>query len=492
MLFSSPRFFVFLAVVLAVLALRTSLRRKLDFLLVASCLFYAAWDYRYLALLLGVSAVNHVCGVRIHAAQDPRQRRRWLAASVVASLGTLAWFKYTGFFIENVNALLAPSGVSLPMLSILLPAGISFYTFKTMSYTIDIYRGELAPSRSLLHYSTFVTFFPELIAGPIVRASVFLPQMDREIGPTVDRLRVGASIFLLGLTKKIVLADRLATVADPVFADPSIYSATTVWIGVLSYTFQIYCDFSGYSDMAVGTAKMIGYDLPRNFRMPYLAANVTEFWRRWHITLSTWLRDYLYIPLGGNRKGTGRTYVNLAVTMLLGGLWHGASWNFVLWGGLHGLALALHRALSERRGGRPLLPAVPAVALTFLFAALCWVPFRSPDWETTTLLLGKLAGLGGPGAFFVPTAFFTCTTLLALGHAIGAVLDAAAERGARPPWLDRVLALLGFELRSDPIAGWYLVFAAPTALGAFVVATWLLGVFFFAETETSPFIYFQF
>lgn len=492
MLFSSPRFFLFLVVVLAVLALRLRLRTKLDLLLVASCFFYAAWDWRYLALLLGVSAANHLCAVQIHASNDPRVRRRWLATSVIASLGTLAYFKYAGFFLENLNHLLALGGMSVPVLSVLLPAGISFYTFKTMSYTIDIHRRELEPSRTLRHYATYVTFFPELIAGPIVRASVFLPQMTREIGPTADRLRVGASIFLIGLTKKLLIADRVAGVSDAVFATPDVFSTGAVWLGVLAYTIQIYCDFSGYSDMAVGTAKMIGYDLPRNFRMPYLAANVAEFWRRWHITLSTWLRDYLYVPLGGNRKGRVRTYVNLALTMLLGGLWHGASWNFVLWGGLHGAALALHRAQSELRGGRRLLPGVLAVPITFGFAMLCWVPFRSPDWDTTVLVLRKLCGLAGPGAAYVSFGLVACAALLAAGHGLGALLDRSAEHGQEPPWLGRALAWLGFELRADPISGWYVVLGVGRLPGAMVVASWLLLLFLFVPTGTSPFIYFQF
>ena len=236
--------------------------------------------------------------------------------------------------------------------NILLPAGISFYTFKSMSYTIDVFRGSLKPCRSWLDYATFITFFPELIAGPIVRGSVFLPQMDRVIGPTMDRVASGASMFLQGLVKKLFVADRMAVVADAVFATPGIFDTATTWCGVAAYTIQIYCDFSGYSDMAIGTARMIGYDLPENFNMPYLSTNITEFWRRWHMTLSTWLRDYLYIPLGGNRHGVLMTYRNLFLTMLLGGLWHGANWTFVIWGGLHGCALAVHKvwAKSPLRG----------------------------------------------------------------------------------------------------------------------------------------------
>jgi alginate O-acetyltransferase complex protein AlgI len=343
-----------------------------------------------------------------------------------------------------------------------------------------------------MSYSTYVTFFPELIAGPIVRASIFLPQMGRAIGPTAERLHTGASIFLVGLTKKLFVADRLAGVADPIFAAPQTYAPATLWMGTLAYALQIYCDFSGYSDMAIGTAKMIGYDLPRNFRMPYLAGDVSEFWRRWHITLSSWLRDYLYIPLGGNRRGRARTYLNLMLTMLLGGLWHGASWNFVLWGGLHGLALALHRALKSAVRDRPLLPALAGTPVTFLFVLLCWVPFRSPDWPTTEAMLRKMLSPGAQGVLFVPAALFGCLALVALGHAIGTLLDRAVAEREPPAWLARWLARFSCELLQDDISGWYLRFGARTAAGSFLLAGWLLMLFFFSPTGTSPFIYFRF
>ena len=340
MIFSSVRFFIFLAITLAILGLISRRDLKKRFLAVASCFFYAAWDWRYLGLLLVISVTDYFCAIQISETNMRKRRKAWLILSLVSNLGILGWFKYFNFFIENANALLAQFGVSISHLNILLPAGISFYTFKTLSYTIDVYRKEIEPCRSWLDYATFITFFPELIAGPIVRGSVFLPQMGRSIGPTKERLIVGFSIFLQGFTKKVFIADRLATVADPIFANPGLYSSFSVWLGVVAYSIQIFCDFSGYSDMAIGVAKMIGYDLPENFNMPYLSASITEFWRRWHMTLSSWLKDYLYIPLGGNRKGRARTYINLMLTMLLGGLWHGASWNFVLWGGAHGLALA--------------------------------------------------------------------------------------------------------------------------------------------------------
>lgn len=492
MVFSSPRFLLFLVVLLLLLAPRWRLGVKLNILLVSSCFFYAAWDYRYLALLLFVSAANFLCGARIASSATEGQRKTWLWTSIAVSLGTLAYFKYTGFFLDTLRPALALAGIPLPELEILLPAGVSFYTFKTMSYTIDVYRRELDVCRSITDYATFVTFFPELIAGPIVRASVFLPQMTRTIGPTAERLRIGLSIFLLGLTKKLLIADPMASVADPIFASPETYATATLWMGVLAYTIQIYCDFSGYSDMAIGVAKMIGYDLPENFRMPYLARDVAEFWRRWHITLSTWLRDYLYIPLGGNRRGPARTYSNLMATMLLGGLWHGSSWNFVLWGALHGAGLAVHRWLRERGGGSSLLPRAVAIPLTFLFVMLCWVPFRAPDFGTTLTMLSRMFLPGQEGVLWVPTLLLRGVVLVVAGHALGSVLEAAAERGQRVGLAARLLRPFGGVLRRDPIAGWYVDVDPGHIGGAFVLVTCLLLIFFYAPTGTSPFIYFQF
>ena len=254
MIFSSPRFFVFLFVVLALLGQRFATKTKLSVLALASCLFYAAWDWRYLGLLIFISVVDYVCAARIQGSASAIQRKLWLGMSIVSNLGVLAYFKYVNFFIDNFNLVGSRFYLHLDMMKVLLPAGISFYTFKTMSYTIDVYRRHLEPARSWMAYVTFITFFPELIAGPIVRASVFLPQMGRPIGPTARRLSVGFSVFLLGLTKKAVMADRLSTIADPIFADPRVFDAATLWCGLLAYTIQIYCDFSGYSDMAIGVA----------------------------------------------------------------------------------------------------------------------------------------------------------------------------------------------------------------------------------------------
>ncbi len=492
MLFSSPRFLIFLAILLVVLAPPYAHAAKKRVLSIASCFFYAAWDWRYLGLLLFVSIVDWFVANRIAATEDRRARRRWLLVSLISNLGLLGYFKYTNFFLDNLNGLLAPLGKTFPHADILLPAGISFYTFKTLSYTIDVYRGALPVCRSVLDYAMFVTFFPELIAGPIVRASVFFPQMSRPIGPTTGRLVSGASLFLLGLTKKRLIADTAAAVADPIFANPGQYDGVALWFGVLAYTIQIYGDFAGYSDMAIGTARMLGYDLPENFAMPYVSTSITEFWRRWHITLSSWLRDYLYIPLGGNRKGPVRTYVNLFLTMLLGGLWHGASWNFVLWGGLHGIALAVHKLWMRRVKWQ--MPPALGWALTFVFASLCWVPFRAQSFGQTATMLERMFSFAGDGYHFVPALAIAAALLTVFGHAIGIVLEdaAAAQRQGRAHPAAANLSWLGFRLEVNEVSGWWVVFGAGRVLGVFLVVFWLLGVFFFARADSSPFIYFQF
>ncbi len=485
MLFSSPRFFLFVAVLLCLLALPIRNGRKLHILALGSCFFYAAWDVRYLALLLLISVIDYVCAAHIAASNDERKRRALVLVSIVTNLSILGYFKYANFFVDNLNAVLALRGIRIQKLDILLPAGISFYTFKTMSYTIDVYRRRISPVRTLLDYTMFVTFFPELIAGPIVRASVFLPQLSRPLGPNRERLAHGASLFILGLTKKVVLADRFAVVSDAVFAQPTQYSSLTVWLGVLAYALQIYCDFSGYSDMAIGTAKMFGYDLPENFDMPYLSGDITDFWRRWHMTLSAWLRDYLYIPLGGNRGGATRTYVNLMVTMLLGGLWHGASWNFVAWGALHGGALAVHRMW--KRHTRLRVPRALATAGTFLFVMLCWVPFRAPNVSVCYDIFRHLFA-PHDGVRWIPSPMFWCGTVLLVGHVVGALVcrmnPNSREAAALSAW--------GIERIEDSISGIYVRLHISSLPGATLVSLWLLVIFFFASTATSPFIYFQF
>lgn len=485
MLFYEPRFLLFLFVLLLALSAPIRHEVKKRTLAVASCLFYAAWDYRYLALLIVISLIDYWCADRIAASESTADRKRYLCFSIVSNLGLLAYFKYTNFFLSNLNGLLL-GHLPLPHLDILLPAGISFYTFKSMSYTIDVFRREIPPCEAWMDYVTFVTFFPELIAGPIVRASVFLPQMTRPIGPTRTRLRHGLSLFLLGLTKKIVIADTLARVADPIFERPNRYATVSLWCGLLAYSVQIYCDFSGYSDMAIGIAKTIGYDLPENFNMPYLARNPAEFWQRWHITLSQWLRDYLYIPLGGSRKGDLRTYANLFGTMLLGGLWHGASWNFVAWGGLHGTALMFHRLWLRWR--LPVFPTFVNRALMFVFATLCWVPFRAAKGAVSLTMFKGLFGIQSGRVGYIPAMLFVMVPIVAVGQAIGLVLfgdrPVAAVRSAR--------RMLDVEVVRSAISGKYVVLGASTVAGSFALTAWVLLIVSLASFGGQPFIYFQF
>lgn len=440
-------------------------------------------------MLLLVSVIDYYCAVRIAATDDQRMRHLWVTFSVASNLSILGYFKYYNFFVGNLNGALAWFDLGIPLQRILLPVGISFYTFKSMSYTIDVYRREIEPCRSVMDYATFVTFFPELIAGPIVRGSIFLPQMSRRIGPTADRLAVGASLFLLGLTKKVVIADRLSGPVDQVFAQPMLFSGMTLWLAVIGYSIQIYCDFSGYSDMAIGMAKMVGYDLPENFNMPYVAGNITEFWRRWHMTLSAWLRDYLYISLGGNRKGERRTYVNLMLTMLLGGLWHGASWNFVLWGALHGGALCVHKLYGAQLGDRLRLPRSVAWLMTLLFVILCWIPFRASGLGQTAQFIRGMFTLT-QGVRWLPDAIFVGIALVVPAHFVGLWLASAIHK--EQPLLQRLIRALSADLCHDRISNWYLRLGTRTVLGSFLVTLWVLLLLVFAETHTSPFIYFQF
>jgi alginate O-acetyltransferase complex protein AlgI len=493
MVFSSPRYLVFFVLVLLFLSIPLGLRSKKRALAVFSATFYAAWDYRYLGLLLLISVIDYVAADRIVIAKrraSSAAASRWLWMSIASNLAILGYFKYYNFFLGNLNGILSQVGVTeVAYQDILLPAGISFYTFKSMSYTIDVYREAIEPCESWLDYCTFITFFPELIAGPIVRASVFLRQMGRLPGPSVERLRVGAAMFVMGLTKKRVIADNLSGMADPVFAAPELYDTSTLWLAAFAYSVQIYCDFSGYSDMALGSAKMIGYDLPENFRVPYLSVNITEFWRRWHMTLSQWLRDYLYIPLGGNRKGSARTYVNLTITMLLGGLWHGASWNFVVWGALHGVALALHRrfglAVAALR-----IPRVACGVATFAFVSLCWIPFRAPSSEAAVTFVTRMFSWS-PGSSFLSPNAFAILVIVAFAHVVAHYVERQTATQADSAVL-RFVGRIGIGVRSDEISGWSPVFKGGTTLSYTFLTVLALCIIFFSALATSPFIYFQF
>ena len=469
---------------------------RLIFLLVLSYGFYAAWDWRYLPLIFGSSTVDFFLARAVHREERPRAKRALLLITVALNLGFLGFFKYWNFASENVSDLLALAHGATPSTAsafrvLLPPVGISFFTFESMSYVVDVYRGELVPHRSYFRYLLFVSFFPHLVAGPIVRPRDLLPQLERR--PSLTREDGSEALFLIavGLVKKMVLSDQLASnLVDRVFERPTSFSSIEVLCAVYGYAAQIYCDFSGYTDIAIGSALLLGVRFPKNFDSPYKACDLSDFWRRWHISLSSWLRDYLYIPLGGNRVGGWRTYRNLMLTMLLGGLWHGASWTFVFWGFLHGAGLVVtrlwqrsrprwlrsrvehpYRTAGEEATARPPASSVDhpvykaiRVFLTFHYVCLAWIFFRAKTFADAWQILRQLA----QGTTFHPNL---------------------------PPL---VLALLGVALASHyvPENAYQDLRARFTALPApaqgavlFLVAVVLHEA---ASTTAVPFVYFQF
>ena len=384
MLFNSLTFLAFFALVLLGYRLLPAWTARKWWLLAASYVFYGAWTPPFALLLLGSTVVDWFVSLRLGAERRPGRRRVWLVASLLVNLGALGFFKYGTFLLENTIVLLAQAGIDYqpPRLDILLPVGISFYTFQTLSYVIDVYRRELQPVRSLADFALFVSFFPQLVAGPIVRASDFLYQLEAPPAPVRGRFGWGLFLMTLGLFQKVVLADvLLAPTAELVFEHAWPLQPVDAWAGVLAFSLQILFDFAGYSTCAIGAALCFGFSFGDNFRCPYGAAGFSDFWRRWHISLSTWLRDYLYIPLGGNRRGPRRTLINLMLVMLLGGLWHGAAWTFVIWGGLHGAYLAIERlfvrAAGDAKWTRGRLAGAGGWLLTFLGVCVAWVFFRA-------------------------------------------------------------------------------------------------------------------
>lgn len=471
MVFNSFEFAVFfILVTVGFWTVSSSRTARMGLLLVASYYFYMSWNWKFAGLIFGSTILDYLVGAQIFKSTDKKTKKRWLLVSMAGNLGCLGVFKYFNFFAESVNAFFGRVGLEMAMANweIILPVGISFYTFQTMSYTIDIYRGEMEPTENLLDFAVFVAFFPQLVAGPIVRASEFLPQLKKEPSFRDRNALDGISQILFGLFKKICIGDALAAaLVDPAFNNPGHFSGVTLLFAVYGYAMQIYCDFSGYSDVAIGAAKVLGFNLPLNFNRPYVAASITEFWRRWHISLSTWLRDYLYVPLGGNRKGRRRTYVNLMLTMFLGGLWHGAAWNFVIWGGLHGMFLAVERFVSKRasggtiqtEGGNRLFKQV----LTFHLICLTWILFRANNAESGFVMLKRILTL------------------------------ADGVYGLSPHFLLPLAA--GFTFHFLP-ASWKLALSSrfvglPSWVQAGVVAAFIF-IFMIIGVDDVPFIYFQF
>jgi alginate O-acetyltransferase complex protein AlgI len=346
-IFSSFRFLIFFPIVLILYYASRRLRYRQTVLLIASYIFYASWDYRFLSLIFISTLVDYITGLRIPRAATFARKRWWLALSICVNLGLLGYFKYANFFIDSFQGLLTGLGfdASPRVLDIILPVGISFYTFQTMSYSLDVYRGKIESNKNFLEFALFVACFPQLVAGPIVRAVELLPQIKRHVTIRWVDISEGMNRFLQGFTKKILIADNIAYFVDRVFKDPAYFDGATLWAGSIAFAVQVYCDFSGYSDMAIGTARMLGFRLPENFRFPFTSLNVSDFWRRWHITLYSFMRDYLYISLGGSRVKPGRLIFNVVLTMTLVGFWHGADWQFLLWGFYNGVLIVVYRII---------------------------------------------------------------------------------------------------------------------------------------------------
>lgn len=466
--FAQLEYPIFLLVVVSLIWVTPKLELRKVIALLASCYFYAYWDYRFLLLLFASTALDFTVGHLLTRSQTSHWRKTWLALSVLGNLGVLGFFKYYNFFIESAEVVWSAFGWHAGTLQLVLPIGISFYTFQTLSYSIDVYRRQLPATNSLLDFALYVMFFPQLVAGPIVRASTFLPQLAMQPTVCTANLYPGLAQILRGYVKKVLIADHLAMMVDPVFDAPHVFSSVTVALAILAYAGQIYGDFAGYSDIAVGSARLLGFELPPNFAHPYLATSMSGFWRRWHMTLSTWLRDYVYIPLGGSRFGEASTYRNLLITMLLGGLWHGAAWTFVLWGVWHGVVLALERAITGiNRSERIRQRSAGLVA----FGGWCWMSgcvlfgwtlFRSQSILSFTNLWQSLLD-PSPRLLWLPPFPLIALSILMLEHLV---------------WMTPQRDWLQLDPRSR-CTPWLVGFA-------------LAAIALFAPLHAKPFVYFQF
>jgi alginate O-acetyltransferase complex protein AlgI len=471
MLFNSLTFLVFLVIVMVVHQIMPTWTARKTTLVIASYVFYAAWNPPYVAILLLSTSIDWWLARRIWRCDDGPRRKMLLIASLLVNLGLLGFFKYGGFLLANFQDAVGALGIvyRAPEWKILLPVGISFYTFASLSYTIDVYRREIRGDCSYLDYALFVSFFPHLVAGPIVRASALLPQIQQPRQVTRDQLGWGLVLVCVGLFSKVVLADTLfAPLVDQIYSNPGIHGALDIWAAVFGFSGQIYFDFSGYSLCAIGLALCFGFAFPDNFRAPYAARGFSDFWRRWHMSLSSWLRDYLYIPLGGNRGGGWTTDRNVILTMLIGGLWHGASWMFVLWGGLHGIYLVAERHL---RGSTAATiesttgDQIPLTMLTFLLVTLSWIPFRAPNMHAVGSMFAGLFRFGIP-IQVEPIQIFLCFAC------IGAMLR----------W-QFALRDRSFEEQFGKLSG---------IAQAAILAGCMISMFLWSGGDERAFIYFQF
>ncbi len=475
MLFNTFHFWVFFAFVLGVYSLLDRKPQNL-FLLAASYFFYACWDWRFVGLLLLTSTTDFFLGNAVFRGRAGGKGKKWVATSVAINLVFLGFFKYANFFVDSADRLLTALG--LPAVSfhldVILPVGISFYTFQSISYIVDVYRGEIEPAKDPLDFFLFVAFFPHMVAGPIMHSSALLPQMQNPRRMRWTDISSGFHLAMWGIFKKVVIADNLADIAGLVFRRGLRFHAGPMHLGALAFAFQIYCDFSGYTDIARGVARIMGFTLMDNFHHPYFATSVTDFWRRWHISLSSWLRDYLYIPLGGNRGGALQTYRNIFLTMLLGGIWHGAGWTFVIWGAYQGLLMVLERLF----GGRHLIAdwweakGIAArgiwllrVLVTFHFVCLGWIIFRCQDIRALPVMVRSFMDLRG--WFWMPRAYGLETMAL-------------------------ILPVLAVDLADFLSRKEQSMLAAPWPLRSLLYLLALYAFLLFGRFQSNAFIYFQF
>lgn len=470
MLFNSTLFLQFFAAFLLLYYLvRNHLSARNLLILAASYVFYGAWDFRFLGLLLFSSLLDYSVARALKRLADPRRRKTLISLSIAFNLGLLGFFKYFDFFAGSLADLMTLFGVQAQphTLGILLPVGISFYTFQTMSYTIDVYRRQIEPEENLVKFLAYVSFFPQLVAGPIERAGHLLPQFGRTLQVSLPAIREGIWLGIWGMFKKVVIADNLAPLVEMAYGHPK-PGAPMVILGTIAFALQIYGDFSGYSDIARGLAKILGFELMLNFNRPYFATNLREFWQRWHISLSTWLRDYVYIPLGGNRRGSRRTLINLFLTLLLGGFWHGAKWTFIAWGAWHGCGLIFHRLRNPTN--EPARPAALGWLATMIFVLFGWLLFRADSLHDVVRLLREL------GSWTIPSWFPTYCYSLALFAAPLFLLEVtplgAAFESARAG-----------NSSSSLLCGWK---------SGLLQSALLLAILLFWGSAKSPFIYFQF
>lgn len=478
MIFNSATFFIFFVVVYALyLLLRRSPQRQNVLLLVGSYIFYGWWDWRFLSLIALSTLIDYSIGLAMARVDgdtkaDKNRRRQLLWCSVLFNLSVLAFFKYFNFFTQSLVDSLGLFGIVIDpiTLNVILPVGISFYTFQTMSYAFDIYRGRLEPTRNFINFATFVAFFPQLVAGPIERAANLLPQFERQRHISPEQVETGLFLIIWGLFKKAVIADNIAFIVNSVYNNHEVFYGLDIIIATVAFAIQIYCDFSGYSDIARGVARLLGFELMVNFRLPYFALNPSDFWNRWHISLSTWLRDYLYIPLGGNRHGQFNTYRNLFLTMLLGGLWHGAAANFVLWGAYHGAILIVYRALDRRpihtdpwQSGVAIWRIVTQMFVMFCLTLIGWLIFRATSTEQIIYMLSNLSLQASP----LTLSFF----------AYGLILT---------------LPLLAMQIMQYRTGDLLILLKFPSILRQLLLLALVVSFFAFGATNQQEFIYFQF